>query len=172
MNVIAWLEFELAHYDSGVQRFNHYTTRTPPLKLLRLIMPMQKISWCNIIICRFITGFWFHTQRKKEENTSSIWSPKRDSYHYDDDLEKHESNGFFDIVIGICLDYILRTSIDLMKENGLSVKKTISRQYFTETITDANYAGFLALFANTPAKVKSLPHCLEQAASGIGLYIN
>ena len=30
MNVIARLEFELAYYDITVQRFNHYTTRTPP----------------------------------------------------------------------------------------------------------------------------------------------
>ena len=29
MNVIAWLEYELAYYDSAVHRFNHYTTRTP-----------------------------------------------------------------------------------------------------------------------------------------------
>ena len=30
MNVIARLEYELAHYDSTVHRFNHYTMRTPP----------------------------------------------------------------------------------------------------------------------------------------------
>ena len=30
LNVIARLEYELAYYDSGVHRFNHYTTRTPP----------------------------------------------------------------------------------------------------------------------------------------------
>ncbi len=29
MNIIARLEFELAYYDSAVQRVNHYTTRTP-----------------------------------------------------------------------------------------------------------------------------------------------
>ena len=29
MNVIARLEYELAYYDSAVQRFNHYTSRTP-----------------------------------------------------------------------------------------------------------------------------------------------
>ena len=29
VNVIAQLEFELAHYDSAVHRLNHYTTRTP-----------------------------------------------------------------------------------------------------------------------------------------------
>ena len=31
MNVIARLEYELAYYDSAVHRFNHYTTRTPPI---------------------------------------------------------------------------------------------------------------------------------------------
>ena len=30
VNVIARLEFEPANYDSVVQRFNHYTTKTPP----------------------------------------------------------------------------------------------------------------------------------------------
>ena len=30
VNVIARLEYELAYYDSAVNRFNHYTTRTPP----------------------------------------------------------------------------------------------------------------------------------------------
>ena len=31
VNVIARLEFELAYYDFTVHRFNHYSTRTPPL---------------------------------------------------------------------------------------------------------------------------------------------
>ena len=31
VNVIARLEFELAYYDSAIQRFNYYTTRMPPL---------------------------------------------------------------------------------------------------------------------------------------------
>ena len=29
VNIIVWLEFELAYYDSAVQHFNHYTTKTP-----------------------------------------------------------------------------------------------------------------------------------------------
>ena len=31
MNIIARLEYELAYNDSAVHRFNHYTTRTPPV---------------------------------------------------------------------------------------------------------------------------------------------
>ena len=30
VNVIARVEVELAYYDSGVHRFNHYATKTPP----------------------------------------------------------------------------------------------------------------------------------------------
>ena len=30
VNIIAQLDFELAHYDSAVQHFNYYTMRTPP----------------------------------------------------------------------------------------------------------------------------------------------
>ena len=30
MNVKAQLEFELAYYDSAVNHFNHYITKTPP----------------------------------------------------------------------------------------------------------------------------------------------
>ena len=33
VNVIARLEYELANYDSAVHRFNHYTTRTPPISI-------------------------------------------------------------------------------------------------------------------------------------------
>ena len=60
---------------------------------------------------------------------------------------------FFDIVAGvlqgdklapylfiICLDNVLRTSIDLMKENDFTLKKARSKQYPTETIRDAEYA--------------------------------
>ena len=92
---------------------------------------------------------------------------------------------FFDIVIGvlqgdtlapylfiICLDYMLQTSIDLMKENGFTLVEAGSRWYPAQTITDADYADAIGLLANTPIQAKSLPHSLEQAAGGIGLHVN
>ena len=49
---------------------------------------------------------------------------------------------FFDIVLGvlqgdtlapylfiICLDYVLRTSVDIMKENGFTLKKARNKRY-------------------------------------------
>ena len=63
-----------------------------------------------------------------------------------------------------------------MKENGFIFKKkkkrTRSRRYLAEIITDLDDTDYLALHANTPAKAKSLPYSQEQAARGFGLYVN
>ena len=88
---------------------------------------------------------------------------------------------YFDMVAGdtlasylfiICLDYILRTSIDKMKENGFKLTKERSRRYSAQTITDANYVDDIELLANTPAQAETLLHSLEQAAVGISLHVN
>ena len=62
-------------------------------------------------------------------------------------------------------------SIDLMKDNGFTLKKARSRQYPAQTITDADYADDVALLANTPTKAKSLLRSLKQEAGGISLYV-
>ena len=92
---------------------------------------------------------------------------------------------YFDIVAGvlqgdtlapylfiICLDYVLRTSIDKMKDNDFKLTKEKSRRYHARTITDADYADELALLANTPAQAETLLHSLERAAAGIDLHVN
>ena len=81
---------------------------------------------------------------------------------------------YFDIVAGvlqrdtlasylfiICLDYMLRTFIDLMKENGFKLAKEWSRWYPTQTITDAEHADDITLLANLPTQAESLLHSLE-----------
>ena len=92
---------------------------------------------------------------------------------------------YFDIVAGvlqgdtlapylfiICLDYVLRTSIDKIRENGFELTKKRSRRYPAKTITDADYADDIAILANTPNQTEKLQHNLERAAAGIGLYVN
>ena len=92
---------------------------------------------------------------------------------------------YFDIVAGvlqgdtlapylfiICLDYVLRTSIDKIRENGFELTKRRSKRYPAKTITDADYADDLALLANTPNQAETLLHSLERAAAGIGLHVN
>ena len=59
-----------------------------------------------------------------------------------------------------------------MKENGFALKNARSRLYPVETITDADYAGDLAILENTPAYAKSLLYSLVQAEKVISLYVN
>ena len=92
---------------------------------------------------------------------------------------------YFDIVAGvlqgdmlapylfiICLDYVLRTLIDNIRENGFVLTKKRSRRYPAKTITDANYVNDIALLANTPNQAETILHSLERAAAGIGLHVN
>ena len=92
---------------------------------------------------------------------------------------------YFDIVAGvlqgdmlvpylfiICLDYVLRTSIDKIRENGFELTKKRSRRYPTKTITNADYTDDIAILANTPNQAKTLLHSLEWAAAGIGFHVN
>ena len=72
----------------------------------------------------------------------------------------------------IYLDYVLRTSIDKIRENGFELTKKRSKRYPAKTITDADYADDLALLANTPNTAETLLHSLERAAAGIGLHVN
>ena len=72
----------------------------------------------------------------------------------------------------ICLDYVLRTSNDIMKDNGLKLANERSRRYLSQTITDADYADDIALLANTTAQAETLPHSLERATASIGFHVN
>ena len=72
----------------------------------------------------------------------------------------------------ICLDYMLRTSIDIIKGNCFKLAKERSRRYPAQTITDADYVNDIALLANTSAQPETLLHGLELATGGIGLRFN
>ena len=92
---------------------------------------------------------------------------------------------YFDIIAGvlqwdtlapylfiICLDYVLRTSVDKIKENDFKLTKERSRRYPAKTITDADNAYDIALLTNAPAQAETMLYSLERAAAGIGLHIN
>ena len=92
---------------------------------------------------------------------------------------------YFDIVAGvlqeetlapylfiICLDYVLRTSIDKIRKNGFERTKKRSRRYPAKAITDADYDDDIAILANTPNQAETLLHSLDRAAAGIGQHVN
>ena len=92
---------------------------------------------------------------------------------------------YFDIIAGvqqgdslapylfiIYLNYVLRTSIDKIRENSFELTKKRSRRYPAKIIIDTDYADDIALQANTPNQAETLMHSLERAAAGIGLHVN
>ena len=72
----------------------------------------------------------------------------------------------------IFLDYVLRPSIDKIKENDFKLNKERSRSHPAKTITDADYADDIALLANAPTQAKTLLNSLDRTAAGIGLHVN
>ena len=72
----------------------------------------------------------------------------------------------------ICLNYVLRMSIEKMKDNGFKLTKERSRRHPTQTITDVDYTDDVALLANTPTQAETQLHGLERAAAGIGIHAN
>ena len=92
---------------------------------------------------------------------------------------------YFDIVAGvlqgdmlapylfiICLDYVLRTSIDKIRENGPKLTKKRSRRYPAKKITNADYADYIAILVNAPNQTETVLHSLERAAASISLHVN
>ena len=63
-----------------------------------------------------------------------------------------QANTLVPCLIIICRDYVLRTSIDLLKENGFKLAKERSRRYPAQTITDADNTNDIAFLANSPAQ--------------------
>ena len=97
-----------------------------------------------------------------------------------------ENTDYFDTVAGvlqgdtltlylfiICLDYVLRISMDKIKENGFKQTKERNRRYSAKTITDAaDYANDIELLANASAQAETVLQSLERAAAGIGFHVN
>ena len=81
---------------------------------------------------------------------------------------------YFDIVAGVLqgdtltpylfiigLDYVLRISIDKIKENGFKLTKEKSRRYPAKTITNSDYTDDIALLGNAPVQAKTQLHSLK-----------
>ena len=72
----------------------------------------------------------------------------------------------------ICVDYILRTTVDTQNDLGFTLAHPRSNRYPTIKITDADYADDIALFADKIDEAETLLHALEEASAEIGLYVN
>ena len=101
-----------------------------------------------------------------------VRSPDGDTEYFDIITSVIQGDMLAPYLFIICLDYVLRTSIDKMRENGFELTKKRSKRDPAQTITDADYADDVALLTNTPNQGETLLHSLERAAAGIGLHVN
>ena len=101
-----------------------------------------------------------------------VRSPDRDTEYFDIVAGVLQGDTLAPHLFIICLDYVLRTLIDKIRENGFELTKKRSRRYPAKTITDADYTNDIVLLANTPNQAETLLHSLEWAAAGIGLQVN
>ena len=68
-----------------------------------------------------------------------VWSPDGDTNYFDivaGVLQEYTLAAYLFI---ICLDYVLRMSIDLMKENCFNLAKERNRRYLAQTIMFVDY---------------------------------
>ena len=105
--------------------------------------------------------------------TLAAWaSPDGDTEYFDIVAGEQQGDTLAPYLFIIYLDYVLRTSIDKIREKGFELTKKRSKRYPEKTITDADYADDIAILANTPNQAETILHSLERAAAGIGLYVN
>ena len=105
----------------------------------------------------FLQGIWLSTQREDKANTSSIWSPLRNcnwcSSNTQNGLLTDGDIDFWILAITVSVYNLPRLdTININRSNErkyITLKKTRSRWYPTEIITDADNADNLVLLANT-----------------------
>ena len=82
-----------------------------------------------------------------------VRSPKGDTKYFDIVAGVLQGDTLAPYLFIICLDYVLWTSIDNIRENGFVLTKKKSRRYPADDI---------ALLANTPNQAETLLHCVER----------
>ena len=88
-------------------------------------------------------------------------SPDGDTDYFNIVAEVLQGDTLAPYLFIIYLDYVLRTSIEKIKENGFELIKKRSRRYPAKAITDADYADDIAILANASAQAETLLHSLK-----------
>ena len=88
--------------------------------------------------------------------------PARDRDHFDIVGSILQGDSLVPYPFIICLDYVFRTSIDIIKYNRFKLAKEWSRKYITQRITDEYYNDEIALLTNTLTQAETLLYSLER----------
>ena len=134
-------------------------------------MTSQKFRQTNSLQKHKIESTFTRLRHIYKNRKVKVRSPDGDTEYFDIVAGVLQGDTLASYLFIICLDYVLRTSIDKIRENGFELTKKRSIRYPAKTITDPDYADDLGLLANTPNQAETLLHSLERAAAG-SLHVN
>ena len=72
----------------------------------------------------------------------------------------------------IVVDYVLRMSVDTIKNKGYEIEPRRSTRHPAKHLTDTDFADDIALISESLVNAQSLLQSLEQASNCVGLYLN
>ena len=107
-----------------------------------------------------------------KDTSAMVRSPDGDTSLFDIVAGVLQGDTLAPFLFIIALDYVLRISVDKMKELGFTLAKYKSRRYPAEKITDIDYADDLTITSDNLQNATKLLHSIEEAAQETGLYIN
>ena len=103
---------------------------------------------------------------------STILTPDGETEHFDILAGILQGDTLAPFLFIIVIDYVMRISVDTMKENGFLYQPRKSSRYPALHITDADFADDIALLADNLPNAQALLSALESAANCTGLYLN
>ena len=102
------------------------------------------------------------------KNTRSmVRSPDGDTPYFEITTGVLQGDTLAPFLFLICLDYILKTSLDNNRELGFTLTERKSRRYPAEQITDTDYADDIAVTSNTLKDANTLLLKIESAGKEI-----
>ena len=103
---------------------------------------------------------------------STILTPDGETEHFDILADILEGDTLAPFLFIIVIDYIMRVSVDTMKENGLIYQPRRNSRHPVLHITDADFADDIYLLSDNLANAQALLSALESSANCTGLYLN
>ena len=95
---------------------------------------------CYFVVRILLIYIYIYIYRERERDTHTHTYTDGDTDYFDFVAGVLQGDTLAPYLFIICLDYVLRTSIDKIKENGFKLTKEGNRRYPAKTISDADYA--------------------------------
>ena len=106
------------------------------------------------------------------ETRSMVRSPDVDTPYFEITTGVLQGDTLAPFLFIICLDYVLRKSLDDSKHLVITIKKRMSNRHPAIYITDTDYADDLAITSDNVEDANIMLHKIEEAAAEIGLGVN